>query len=130
MVAGVSHRDDMTRPPPSRLPATKDEDLTLRERWLALTRTKMPSVAHAREWPVTADHCFQRILLDNACGGCWYDYITERPAWRHAPIATIRRAVTLGEAALAGDVDLAMLNRRSLDWRRQRKARPAPEDRS
>jgi hypothetical protein len=90
----------------------------LQERWLALTRTVLPGLARARDWPVSADHCFQRILLDNACGGCWYDHIPARPAYRHADPALLARAVALGEAAIAGEVDLHTLNDRSLSWRR------------
>jgi hypothetical protein len=81
----------------------------------------MPQIAAARGWPVSRDHCFQRILLDNAVGGCWYDHIAGRPAYAHAPAETLTQAVALGEAALRGDADLAALNRRSLAWRWARK---------
>ncbi|WP_375249558.1 hypothetical protein [Sphingomonas sp.] len=64
-----------------------------------------------------ADHCFQRILLDHACGGRWYDQITRRPAYRHACDTTLDRAIALGEAVAAGTTDLAALNRQSLIWR-------------
>jgi hypothetical protein len=77
----------------------------------------MPAMAAERRWPVLADHCFQRILLDNAVGGRWYDAIAGRPAYRHADTAILGRAVALGEAAVAG-ADLTELNRRSLGWRR------------
>ena len=92
----------------------------LEARWLDLTRRALPGVARGRGWPVHLDHCFQRILLDAACGGCWYDTIPKRPAYRHAPDAILRRAVDLGEGALSGDVDLARLNRQSLGWRGKR----------
>jgi hypothetical protein len=93
---------------------TRDE----RERhWLALTREVLPALSRERNWPVSADHCFQRILLDNACGGRWYDHITGRPAYRHADAAVLDQAIALGEAALAGTADLHALNRRSLAWR-------------
>lgn len=105
------------------------DDKAIRSRWLALTRSEMPSVARDRGWPVTADHCFQRILLDNACEGCWYDHIAKRPAWRHAPIDTICRAVALGETAMAGDADIDALNARSLNWRRDRRKQSPPGDR-
>ena len=72
----------------------------LEKRWLSLTREEMPSVARARGWPVVFDHCFQRILLDNAAGRVWYEVIEKRPAYRHAPDALLRDAVELGEAAL------------------------------
>jgi hypothetical protein len=69
---------------------------------------------------VSADHCFQRILLDHACGCCWYDVIAGRPAYRAAPDPLLERSVELGEAVLAGKADLHALNRQSLLWRRGR----------
>jgi hypothetical protein len=90
--------------------------------WLDLTRHELPALAASRDWPVRADHCFQRILLDNAVGGVWYDAIPRRPAYRHADMATLERALDLGRAAIAGTADLHRLNARSLAWRRQAKA--------
>ncbi|MFD1036581.1 GCN5-related N-acetyltransferase [Sphingomonas hankookensis] len=89
----------------------------LEARWLDLTRRELPAVARALGWQVVADHCFQRILLDNAFGGVWYDHVAGRPAYAHADPAALARAVALGEAAITGETDLAELNRRSLDWR-------------
>ncbi len=83
-----------------------------------LTREEMPVIARERGWPVFADHCFQRLLLDNACGGRWYDHVAGRPAYRHADTAILIAAIGLGEQALAGRADLAALNARSLAWRR------------
>lgn len=85
--------------------------------WLRLTREELPAVARARGWPVSADHCFQRILLDHATGGCWYDAIAGRPAYRHAAEDVLGRAVALGRAVLAGDADLHAMNAQSLAWR-------------
>lgn len=90
--------------------------------WLDLTRRALPAVAAERGWPVRADHCFQRILLDHATQGAWYAAIPLRPAYRHVDEAVLARAVALGRAALSGEADLPELNRRSLDWRRQAKA--------
>ena len=98
------------------LPLDPDRD-ALEARWLTLTRNILPSVAAARAWPVTEDHCFQRILLDVACAGRWYDTIRGRPAYAHAPDAILAQAVALGEAALAGEADVHALNRQSLRWR-------------
>lgn len=91
--------------------------------WLTLTRETLPALAAGRRWPVRADHCFQRILLDNAVEGCWYDHIAARPAYAHAPDAMLARAVALGRAAAAGEVELGDLNRRSLAWRGKRSGR-------
>lgn len=66
-----------------------------------------------------ADHCFQRILLDHAFGGCWYDHVAGRPAYAHAATHALARAVALGEAAVAGEADLTALNRQSLEWRKK-----------
>ncbi|MHA6724103.1 GCN5-related N-acetyltransferase [Sphingomonas sp. RS2018] len=93
----------------------------LEARWLTLTREVLPGLAVARDFPVRADHCFQRILLDHACGGVWYDAIAGRPAYACADQAILACAVATGEAVVRGDVDVALLNRRSLAWRRTRK---------
>ena len=88
----------------------------LNEKWFALTRDRMPDLAESRDWPVSEDHCFQRILLDNAIGAKWADQIPA-PAYIHAPDEVMRRAVELGEAAIEGSEDLAALNANSLAWR-------------
>lgn len=82
-----------------------------------MTRAELPALAGQRGWPVRADHCFQRILLDQACGGCWYDHIAGRPAYAHADDAVLARAVTLAEGARDGTADLPAMNRQSLAWR-------------
>lgn len=89
----------------------------LEARWLHLTRRTLPGLARERGWPVHADHCFQRILLDNALGGRWYDRVAGRPAYRHLDDDALARAVGLAEACAAGKADLTALNRRSLAWR-------------
>lgn len=97
-----------------------DDRAVLETRWLDLTRRILPALAAEKGWPVRADHCFQRILLDNAFGGIWYDHVPRRPAYSHADRAALARAVALGEAAMAGTTDLDELNRRSLVWRGKR----------
>ncbi len=84
--------------------------------WLDLTRILLPDAARP-DWPIHNDHCFQRVLLDAACGGVWYDHITARPAYRHAPDAVLGQAVDLGREVLAGTADLSALNTQSLHWR-------------
>lgn len=92
----------------------------LEARWLELTRETLPAMSAERGWPVSADHCFQRILLDHACGGCWYDAISGRPAYRAASDELLERAVALGDQVAAGEADLHALNRQSLAWRKGR----------
>ena len=96
--------------------ARSRERIALEACWFALTREALPAAAGERNWPVRFDHCFQRILLDNACGGRWTDRIA-RPAYAHAPDTILRAAITLGEAVLADEADLWDLDARSLGWR-------------
>ncbi len=87
-------------------------DAALRARWRDLVGRRLPALAAERRWPVRADHCFARILLDAAVGAPWRTRIAP-PAWRNAPAPVLKEAVRLGEAAVAGMVDLGALNRRS-----------------
>ena len=84
--------------------------------WFTLTRETMPALAQARGWPVCEDHCFQRILLDNALGRPWRTVLAP-PAYRNASEAQLMAAIVLGEAVVAGEEDLHRLNRRSLELR-------------
>ena len=87
-------------------------------RYRDLTGRVMPDRARrgGTGWPVVNDHCFQRIVLDNVCGGTWYDHIA-RPAYRNMTRDQAMRAVALSEAILDGTADLGALNRQSLIWR-------------
>ena len=89
----------------------------LEAEWLDLTRRRLPGVAGERGWPIRFDHCFQRVLLDHACQGVWYDRIEGRPAYKKADDSILSAAVEAGRAVLSGEVDLPVLNRQSLDWR-------------
>ena len=92
-------------------------DDALRTRWRELVATRLPQAAEVRpRWPVSLDHCFARILLDNACGRPWRESV-RAPAWRHMPADRLAVAIRLGEAVLDGREDLAVLNRRSLALR-------------
>ena len=53
-----------------------------RARWLDLTRVTLPALAAVHHWPIRLDHCFMRVLLDNAVGGVWH-HVIPRPA--HPP---------------------------------------------
>ncbi|MEM9350231.1 MAG: hypothetical protein AAGA47_08215 [Pseudomonadota bacterium] len=86
------------------------------DRYLKLTRETMPALAKDRGWPVSADHCFQRIVLDHIAGGTWYDHIP-RPAYKHLSESQARAAVALCEDILNGKANLHALNRQSLIWR-------------
>lgn len=107
-----------------RNPTADDDRAALEAEWLMLTRETLPGLAGQRVWPVQANHCFQRILLDTVVGGVWYDAVQGRPAYRCIAMSQLEDAVRLGRAVAAGTVDLAALNRQSLAWRRRRKMEP------
>jgi hypothetical protein len=92
----------------------------LQDRWLALTKRELPDRARSERWPLRFDHCFQRVLLDAACGGRWYDAVPERPAYRALDDERMRTALALGDR-LATEPDavrlLEALDAQSLRWR-------------
>lgn len=99
--------------------ADADAD-ALRTRWKELVGERLPAAARAGAgWPVHLDHCFARILLDDACDAPWRERV-RAPAWRNAPPELLGRAIATGEAVLAGEADLEALNRRSLALRGKR----------
>ena len=87
--------------------------------YMYLSKKDLPTIARScqRNWPVSADHCFQRIVLDHECDGAWYEYI-DRPAYKNFTKDQAQRAVKLCEDIADGHIDLRKLNRQSLIWRR------------
>lgn len=104
-----------------RLPPTGDRYL-LQDRYLELVRELLPREAQQRGWRVHNDHCFMRIALDHACGGCWYDHLDRRlRAYKQLTSEQLRTAVACGERMLAeGELAVEALNRQSLAWRGKR----------
>ncbi len=98
------------------LSQTAADDAALRAAWRDLVERRLPALADVRAWPVRHDHCFARILLDNAVGAPWRTRIAA-PAWRNAPVAVLKSAVALGEAVARGETDLHALNVASLRLR-------------
>ena len=94
-----------------------DDEARLRDRWRELVERTLPEAGRGRaDWPMRLDHCFARILLDNAVGRPWREAVGP-PAWRNLPADRLGEAVALGEAVLAGRADLHALNDRSLALR-------------
>jgi hypothetical protein len=93
----------------------------LQARWLKLIRETLPQLAGPRSWPVRHDHCFARIILDQVCGGRWYDHVSGRPAYKHLSDVQLQAAVALAEDLVSG-ADLVALNETSLAWRKARRA--------
>ncbi|QAU11988.1 hypothetical protein EKH57_04040 [Halorubrum sp. BOL3-1] len=96
------------------------DDLSeLRRRYRALVTTELPRAARVRgDWPVSEDHCFARIVLDDVFDGVWYDHVAGRPAYEHLSASQLRDAVETAERLLdEGNPLVDELNRQSLAWR-------------
>lgn len=93
----------------------------LASHYMVLTKQVMPQMARdpTINWPVRNDHCFQRIVLDNVCGGPWFDHLA-RPAYKNLSSDQAVRAIRLCEAIIAGHANLHDLNNKSLVWRGKR----------
>lgn len=74
--------------------------------------------ARAREagdWPIRADHCFARVVLDSVFGDVWYDHVDGRPAYEHLTADELRAAVDVADRMLDGGRPVvAELNANSL----------------
>lgn len=94
-----------------------NEEIEIRARWRQLVDSDLPKAADDNEdWPVCLNHCFARILLDNAVGQFWRDVINA-PAWKNTPLPVLQTAIDLGDAIIAGDADIWALNDDSLKMR-------------
>jgi hypothetical protein len=98
--------------------------------WWHLLETRLPEAAVARRWPVTTPAGFERVLLDHVLEAPW-EAVIPSPSPRNAPLLDLVLAIEMAERALAGDVDLAALDRCSLQrraatgWRAGTGATPA-----
>ena len=98
-------------------PGARDQ---LLRRYRELVDAALPTAARADGWSLRLNHCFGRVLLDDAVGGCWYDHLDRRAgaAYRQLDDERLAGAVALGERLLAeGDPLLCELDARSLAWR-------------
>ena len=96
---------------------------TLRSQYTTLYRETLPALAKARDpaqpkWPVFLDHCFARIILDNAVGEDrpWNE-VLKAPATRNMDEEQLKRAIELGQAIWSGERNLVELDERSLELR-------------
>lgn len=87
--------------------------------YVHLTRAVLPARAGQEQWVVRADHCFQRIILDNVVGDMWRTIlIQKRPAYRQLSDDQLRQAVELAQQIdREGNGLLSQLNHNSLRWR-------------
>ncbi len=90
----------------------------LEQRYLDLVRRQLPAAAREGGWVLREDHCFGRVLLDDAVDACWYDVLDRR--WTRSASSTttsspVRWPWPSGcspRATLLRDLDA-----RSLAWR-------------
>lgn len=97
-----------------------DELNHLRSRYLQLTNQTLPALAKQRKFPVRFNHCFQRIVLDNLFGRCWYEILSrgQEPAYKQLSIEQLQHAIAIAEAIVTQPTEyLEQLNRNSLNWR-------------
>jgi hypothetical protein len=99
-------------------------DITaLRDRYLELTNRTLPELAKQRSFPVRYNHCFQRIILDNLFGRCWYEALDRQagPAYQQLTVEQLRQAITIAEMMIEQPDDyIHQLNQNSLQWRGKR----------
>lgn len=96
---------------------TDNDEVEIRTRWRELVDRDLPAAAdNHMDWPVYLNHCFARILLDNAVGQYWRNAI-KAPAWKNTPLPVLQTAIDLGESIISGDADIWLLNDTSLKMR-------------
>ncbi|KAK7704753.1 hypothetical protein SLS57_010377 [Botryosphaeria dothidea] len=117
--------------------ATSGRLVDLQEQWSALYKEELPRLAKARDkaqpkWPVYLDHCFARIILDNAVGKDkpWMERVS-KPATKNMSQEQLDAALDLGHKIASGEADLDQLNQRSLELRGKegpKRKRDGPEN--
>ena len=90
------------------------------EEWERLTKRSLPELAKAHKWPIRFDHCFQRVALDAAFGGCWYEHLDRKKgaAIKQIGAADLARAVAAARRmAEEGAGAVREMDQASLRWR-------------
>ena len=92
----------------------------LKQRWKHIYAEHLPALAKAKDpaqakWPVYLDHCFARIVLDNAVGKDkpWTEVI-KSPAIKNMTQEQLEVAIELAEQIARGEADLVELDEQSL----------------
>jgi hypothetical protein len=95
----------------------EQERQQLTEQLNQLTQVTLPELANGNPmFPVRFDHCFKRIVFDNAVGSRWDKHI-QRPFYRHAPLEVLYQAVRIAEGIAEELLCVQTLNNRSLEYR-------------
>ncbi|MGV0024841.1 hypothetical protein [Phormidesmis priestleyi] len=104
----------------------------LRHRYLQLTNQTLPELARTRQFLVRFNRCFQRIVLDNLLGCCWYEVLKQSkdPAYKQLNQEQLESAIALAESIVSQpDEYLQQLNQNSLKWRGKIKnPKSSPQD--
>lgn len=94
---------------------------SLVDEWKELYSKTLPALAKARDaaqpkWPVSLDHCFARIILDNTVGegSQQWDKVISKPAVKHMNEFQLKNAIDLGHRIQKGEIDLCDLDEISL----------------
>lgn len=94
----------------------------LRNQYLELTNHVLPNLAVSRNFSVRYNHCFQRIILDNLFGCCWYEVLERKrePAYKQLTAEQLQQAIALANNIITQpDSYLQQLNENSLNWRKK-----------
>ncbi len=92
----------------------------LGKEYLQLTNEVLPNLAKQRKFPVRFNHCFQRIILDNLFGCCWYDVLdkSQGAAYQQLNATQLEKAISLASSIISQpDEYIQQLNYNSLRWR-------------
>ncbi|KAJ9647310.1 hypothetical protein H2201_003910 [Coniosporium apollinis] len=96
---------------------------SLQDEWTEVYRKRLPALAAQRnpaqkQWPVHLDHCFARVVLDNAIGKDrpWTE-VVKAPAVKNMSEMQLQTALSLADDIATGKVDLVALNQTSLTLR-------------
>ncbi|WP_036487116.1 hypothetical protein [Myxosarcina sp. GI1] len=92
----------------------------LRTKYLRLVNEELPAQAKQREFPVSLNHCFARIILDNLFNCCWYEVIDRKQgaAYKQLSSEQLEKAIEIAEDIIdKPDSYVRQLNQNSLRWR-------------
>lgn len=91
----------------------------LRERYRTLVSERLPMAAQqAGTWPISHDHCFARVVLDNVFEDRWDNHLNGRPADEHLSTDELKAAIDIAEQLCErGGPLVETLHERSLRWR-------------
>lgn len=92
-------------------------DLTrLRVEYDRKVHSALPAQARANgNWPIQADYCFARVVLDNLFQDVWYDHVKGRPAYKRLSQDELQTAIDIADRMLIkGKPVVTDLNKSSL----------------